>query len=139
MEAPIYQGGAVSAQIDAAQNAREAAQDEVEAAKLDINQRAATSYADMIGAQQRQAASERQLTSANYTRDVYRDEYRLSKRSLNDLLSVEQDVLQAENARAMAQFDGWDATVNYAAAVDNLLDMLGIERDKANGDRLPSL
>ncbi|MCW2484118.1 TolC family protein, partial [Candidatus Symbiopectobacterium sp. NZEC135] len=107
--------------------------------KLDINQRAATSYADMIGAQQRQAASERQLTSANYTRDVYRDEYRLSKRSLNDLLSVEQDVLQAENARATAQFDGWDATVNYAAAVDNLLDMLGIEREKANGDRLPSL
>lgn len=139
VEAPLYQGGAVSAQIDAAQNAREAAQAEVEAAKLDINQRAATSYADMIGAQQRQAASERQLTSANYTRDVYRDEYRLSKRSLNDLLSVEQDVLQAENARATAQFDGWDATVNYAAAVDNLLDMLGIERQQASGDRLPSL
>lgn len=57
VEAPIYQGGAVSAQIDAAQSAREAAQAEVEAAKLDINQRAATSYADMIGAQQRQNAS----------------------------------------------------------------------------------
>lgn len=57
IEAPIYQGGAVSAQIDAAQNAREAAQAEVEAAKLDINQRAATAYAGMIGAQQRQVAS----------------------------------------------------------------------------------
>lgn len=139
VEAPVYQGGAVSAQVDAATSARESAQAEVEAAKLDVNQRASTSYADMIGAQQRQLASDRQFSSANYTRDVYRDEYRLSKRSLNDLLSVEQDVLQAEIARVTAQFDGWEASVNYAAAVDNLLDMLGIERQRASGDTLPSL
>lgn len=139
VDAPVYQGGAVSAQVDAASYAREAAQAQVEAAKLDLNQRASTSYADIIGAQQRQLASERQFTSATYTREVYRDEYRLSKRSLNDLLSVEQDVLQAENSRVTAQYDGWDAAVNYAAAVDNLLDLLGIERQRASGDKLPSL
>ncbi|MCA6966798.1 TolC family outer membrane protein [Pectobacterium carotovorum] len=139
VEAPLYQGGAVSARVDAASGTREAAQAEVEAAKLDMNQKASTAYADLIGAQQREKASQQQITSATYTRNVYQDEYKLSKRSLNDLLSVEQDVLQAETSRIGALYDGWEAAVNYAAAVDNLLDILGIERHETTGETLPSL
>ncbi|CBA33028.1 type I secretion outer membrane protein, TolC family [Cronobacter sakazakii] len=70
---------------------------------------------------------------------MYRDEYRLSKRSLNDLLSIEQDVFQADTLAITARYDAWDAAVRYAAAVDNLLDMLGIERARMTGDTLPSL
>lgn len=70
---------------------------------------------------------------------MYRDEYQLSKRSLNDLLSVEQDVFSAESAAILARYDAWDAAVRYAGAVDNLLDMLGIERTRLTGDTLPSL
>lgn len=139
VDAPVYQGGAVSAKVRSAQGERAAAQAEVEKAKLDINQKASTSYADMIGAQQRQRAGDDQLLSATHTRSVYQDEYKLSKRSLNDLLSVEQDVFQADTMRLSALYDGWDATVQYAAAVDNLLDMLGIDRQKQAGDSLPSL
>ncbi|HHQ6579775.1 TPA: TolC family outer membrane protein [Serratia fonticola] len=139
VQAPIYQGGAVNAKVDAAEGDRQAAQAQVEAAKLDMNQKASTAYADLIGAQQRELAGAQQLSSADYTRSVYQDEYKLSKRSLNDLLSVEQDVLQAETSRVTALYDGWDAAVRYASAVDNLLDMLGIERQRASGDSLPSL
>lgn len=139
VEAPLYQGGLVSARTRSAEGEREAAQAAVQQAKLDINQNASTAYADMIGAQQRQLAGEAQLASADHTRDVYADEYRLSKRSLNDLLSVEQDVFQADSMRLTALYDGWDATVRYAAAVDNLLDIMGIDREKSSGDLLPSL
>jgi len=139
VNAPIYQGGAVSAKVRAAEAAREAAQAEVEKAKLDINQKASTAYADMIGGQQRQAAGEQQYASAEHTRSVYQDEYKLSKRSLNDLLSVELDVFQADTMRIGALYDGWDATVRYAAAVDNLVDMLGIDREKQSGESLPTL
>lgn len=139
VQAPIYQGGAVNAKVDSAEGARQAAQAQVEAAKLDMNQKASTAYADLIGAQHRELAGAQQLSSADYTRSVYQDEYKLSKRSLNDLLSVEQDVLQAETSRVTALYDGWDAAVRYASAVDNLLDMLGIERQRASGDDLPSL
>nr|WP_235600985.1 TolC family outer membrane protein [Yersinia entomophaga] len=139
VEAPLYQGGAVSARVRSAEGARAAAQAEVEKAKLDVNQRASTAYADMIGAQQRQLAGEQQLQSARHTREVYQDEYKLSKRSLNDLLSVEQDVLQADSMRLMALYDGWDATARYAAAVDNLVDMLGIDRVAQSGEKLPAL
>lgn len=139
VDAPVYQGGAVSAKTRAAEGERQAAQADVEKAKLDINQKASTAYADMIGGQQRQVAGEDQYSSATHTRSVYQDEYKLSKRSLNDLLSVEQDVFQADTMRIGALYDGWDATVRYAAAVDNLVDMLGIDRQKETGDTIPSL
>ena len=139
VDAPVYQGGAVSAKVRAAEGQRQAAQADVEKAKLDINQKASTAYADMIGGQQRQVAGEEQYGSATHTRSVYQDEYKLSKRSLNDLLSVEQDVFQADTSRIGALYDGWDATVRYAAAVDNLVDMLGIDRQKQTGDTIPTL
>ncbi|WP_454843193.1 TolC family outer membrane protein [Rahnella aceris] len=139
VDAPVYQGGAVSAKVRAAEGQRQAAQAEVEKAKLDINQKASAAYADMIGGQQRQLAGEEQFGSATHTRSVYQDEYKLSKRSLNDLLSVEQDVFQADTSRIGALYDGWNATVRYAAAVDNLVDMLGIDRHKQTGDTIPML
>ena len=139
VDAPLYQGGAVSARVDAAEGDRANARAEVEASKLNINQKAATAWADLTGARQRQEAGEMQFASAERARGVYQDEYRLSKRSLNDLLSIEQDVFQADTAAITARYDGWDAAVRYAAAADNLLDMLGIERSRTVGDTLPSL
>jgi adhesin transport system outer membrane protein len=139
VEAPLYQGGLVNAKTRAAEGDREAAEAAIQQSKLDINQHASTAYADMIGAQQRQTAGEAQLGSADHTRAVYADEYKLNKRSLNDLLSVEQDVFQADSSRLMALYDGWDATVRYAAAVDNLLDIMGIDREATSGQTLPSL
>ncbi|MBW9461713.1 TolC family outer membrane protein [Kluyvera sp. EC_51] len=139
VDAPLYQGGAVSARVDAAEGDRASAQAQVEASKLDMNQRAATAWADLTGAQIRQQAGEAQSATAELARRVYRDEYRLSKRSLNDLLSIEQDVFQADSATITARYDAWDAAVRYAGAADNLLDMLGIERSRTVGDDLPAL
>lgn len=139
VHAPLYQGGAVNAKVEHAEAARQSALAEVEAAKLDINQKASSAWADFIGAQQRGQAGGQQYDSADYARRIYQDEYRLGKRSLNDLLSVEMDVMQAQTSRVNAQYDGWDAAVRYASAVDNLLDILNIDRQPLVGDRLPSL
>ena len=139
VDARLYQGGAGSARVDAAEGDRANARAQVEASKLDINQKAATAWADLAGSQQRQQAGEIQYASAERARGVYQGEYQLSKRSLNDLLSVEQDVFQADTSTITARYDGWDAAVRYAAAADNLLDMLGIERSRTVGDTLPSL
>lgn len=65
------------------------------------------------------------------------NEYTLSKRSINDLLSVEQDVWSATSAKIMAEYDGWSAAINYASAVDNLLPLIGIEKNAAA--KLPDL
>ncbi|MCT4706593.1 TolC family outer membrane protein [Enterobacteriaceae bacterium H16N7] len=137
LEAPLYQGGAVSAQVDQARGARKIAESQVEQAKDDILQKASLALADWSGAKGRQDAGEVQLKNARRTRDVYKNEYKLSNRSLNDLLSVEQDVFQAAYAKINANYDGWVAVINYAAALDNLLPITGIKKNVTS--ELPSL
>jgi hypothetical protein len=78
-----------------------------------------------------------QLESALRVRDVYKNEYTLSKRSINDLLSVEQDVWAATSAKIMAEYDAWSSAINYASAVDNLMPIIGVEKNVAA--KLPDL
>ena len=75
---------------------------QVEQAKLDVLQRASVAYANWTGARGREEAGLAQSESAHKTRDVYQNEYKLGKRSLNDLLTVEQDVFQVNNLIPLA-------------------------------------
>ena len=137
VDAPLYQGGAVSARVRQAEGARQMASTQVDQARFDILQKAAVAQADWQGANGREQAGQQQLDNARRTRDVYKNEYTLSKRSLSDLLSVEQDIWQAALSRITAEYDSWVAAVNYAAALDTLLPLTGIEKNTAN--TLPDL
>ena len=137
VDAPIYQGGAVSARVRQAEGARAMASSQVEQACFNVLQKASVAMADWSGAQGRINAGSLQLENANRTREVYKSEYTLSKRSINDLLSVEQDVWQATSSKIMAEYDSWSAAINYATAVDNLLPLIGIEKNAAA--QLPDL
>lgn len=137
VNAPLYQGGAVSAQVQQAEGQQKISASQVEQAKLDVLQRASVAYANWTGARGREEAGLAQSESAHKTRDVYQNEYKLGKRSLNDLLTVEQDVFQAQSAEINANYDGWVAAVNYAAAVNNLILLAGIKQGLYND--LPDL
>lgn len=137
VDAPIYQGGAVSARVDQAEGARAVASSNLDQARLDILQKASIAQADWMGAQGRIHAGQLQLENAVRTRNVYKNEYTLSKRSINDLLSVEQDVWQAASSKIIASYDSWGAGINYASAIDNLMPLIGIEKNAAS--KLPDL
>lgn len=137
VDAPLYQGGAVSARVRQAEGARAMASSQVDQARFDVLQKASVAQADWMGAQGRMAAGKQQLDNALRARAVYKNEYTLSKRSINDLLSVEQDVWQATSAKISAEYDGWSAAINYASAVDNLIPLVGIEKNAAA--KLPDL
>ncbi|HGX3619429.1 TPA: TolC family outer membrane protein [Escherichia coli] len=137
VNAPLYQGGAVSAQVQQAEGQQKISASQVEQAKLDVLQRASVAYANWTGARGREEAGLAQSENAHKTRDVYQNEYKLGKRSLNDLLTVEQDVFQAQSAEINANYDGWVAAVNYAAAVNNLIPLVGIKQGLYN--ELPDL
>lgn len=137
VDAPLYQGGAVSARVDQAQGAKAMAASEEEKARFDILQKASSAMADWKGARGREDAGKFQLVNAMQTRSVYKNEYTLSKKSINDLLSVEQDVWQAQSSRINAEYDGWSAAIQYATAVDNLLPLIGIEKQASK--KLPDL
>ncbi len=137
VDAPLYQGGAVSAQVAQAEGQKRIAASQVDQAKLDILQRASVAFANWSGARGREQAGNAQSQSAQQSREVYKKEYQLGNRSLNDLLSVEQDVFQAQSAEINANYDGWIAAVNYAAAVNNLIPLAGIKEALQND--LPDL
>lgn len=126
VQAPIYQGGAVSARVDQAVGAQKISVSVVDQSKLDVLQKASVAFANWNGARGREQAGAMQSKNARQTRDVYKNEYKLSKRSLNDLLSVEQDVFQAQSSQIIADYDGWISAVNYATAVNNFLPLMGI-------------
>lgn len=137
IDAPLYQGGAVSARVRQAEGTRAMASSQVDQARFDVLQKASVAQADWTGARGRMAAGSLQLENALRARAVYKNEYTLSKRSINDLLSVEQDVWQATSAKIMAEYDGWSAAINYASAVDNLMTLIGVEKNAAA--KLPDL
>ncbi|XTZ40515.1 TolC family outer membrane protein [Salmonella enterica] len=137
VEAPIYQGGAVSARVQQAEGKRLVSETLVNQAKLDVLQKASVAFAELQGARGREKVSAEQAVSALKTREVYQGEYKLSTRTLNDLLSVEQDVFQAQSAEINAKYDGLRAAANYAASVNNLIPLLGLSSG-APGD-LPDL
>lgn len=123
---PLYQGGIVSSKIDQAQGGVISAEARIQKAKMEAEQRINSFYEDWQGAKARKANSDQQLKSALTTRDVYRNEYTLNTRSLNDLLSVEQDVFQAQQAQTMASYDILQASLSYAASTNSLLKKLNI-------------
>ena len=124
---PIYQGGAVSARVNQAEQDVLAARSDVNLVKLTVDQQASAAFANWHGADAREQLSISQIDIAQHTRSLYRDEYKLSERSLNDLLSVEQDVYQANSGKIVAHFDVQDAAINYAVALDNLLPLLDVD------------
>lgn len=137
IDAPLYQGGAVSARVRQAEGARAMAASQVDQARFDVLQKASVAMADWSGARGRMEAGNVQLENALRAREVYKNEYTLGKRSINDLLSVEQDVWQATSSKISAEYDSWASAVNYASAVDNLMQRIGIEKKTAA--KLPDL
>lgn len=137
IDAPLYQGGAVSARVRQAEGARAMAASQVDQARFDVLQKASVAMADWSGARGRMEAGNVQLENALRAREVYKNEYTLGKRSINDLLSVEQDVWQATSSKISAEYDSWASAVNYASAVDNLMQRIGIEKNAAA--KLPDL
>lgn len=60
---------------------------------------------------------------------VYKNEYILSKWSINDLFSVEQDVWQVMFVKIMVEYDGWSVVINYVFVVDNFMMFIGVEKN----------
>lgn len=128
LDVPLYTGGAVKARIAQAVGAKQSAEQSIHQVKFDVLSRAAVAHSNYTGSHSRYAVSAHQVDIATAARQVYLDEYRLSRRTVNDLMTVEQDLYQAHLALANAEFDGWDAAVAYAAAVDRLVELLKIHR-----------
>nr|WP_300310153.1 TolC family outer membrane protein [Halomonas sp.] len=136
MDAPIYQGGAVSARVRQAESQVKMSESQVNQARQDVLLAASTANSTLQGTRERTVAAQRQLQSSLKSRDVYRDEYLLGNRSVNDLLSTEQEVYQAKVAVKTAMYDQWKAVIDYRTAIHQLLPALRVQ---ARSDLLPDI
>lgn len=126
LDVPLYTGGAVSARVAQAVGAKESAEQSINKVKFDVMTNASTALSNYEGSRSNHIVSTRQVNIAKQARSVYLDEYKLSRRSVNDLITVEQDLYQSHLALLNAEFDGWDAAVEYASTIDGLVDVLDI-------------
>ncbi len=121
---PIYQGGTLTAQVKQASARVSIARQGLHQVKLDIIQSSDIALREFENARRLKHESLMQNKNAQRAKNIYQDEYLLGKRSLNDLLTVEQDLVQAIQSQINANFDSLLAVVNYLSISGELLNNL---------------
>lgn len=134
--APIYQGGALSAQVSAAVNALEAARQRVDTARLNAGDQARLLMQQMEGARQRLSVLDERKRSITEVRDLFRDQYMLGTRSILDLLNAEQEFYQAAADQESVRHDMWASLVGYIGATGMNRDFYHLNNEVVQGMEL---
>jgi outer membrane protein len=103
LSGPIYQGGAISSQIRRAIALRDAQRGNLHTVRHNIVQNVGNAYADLAALQASLTASEERIRAARVAFEGTREEATLGARTTLDVLTAEQELLDAETARISAQ------------------------------------
>jgi len=94
---PIYQGGGLTANRDAAQYSLDAATTAVRSAQLEVRQQLSAAQSASVSLQQALQIQARQQILTQKTRELYQQQYLdLGSRPFLDVLNAEQEVYQAQ-------------------------------------------
>jgi outer membrane protein len=103
LEAPIYQGGRLSALIRQAMANRDAQKGNLHVVRHSVRENAGVAWATLAAAGAQLEASGRQIEASRIAFDGVREEAKLGSRTTLDVLIAEQDLLDAESNRITAQ------------------------------------
>ncbi|ROS14986.1 adhesin transport system outer membrane protein [Raoultella sp. BIGb0399] len=104
VEMPIYQGGAMTASRDAAQQTLAAANAAIKTAQLDASQKLNASRDEAVNLAQSLGIQRRQQLLGEQTRELYQAQYlELGSRPLLDLLNVDQEIYQARFSQVLTE------------------------------------
>lgn len=120
LRAPIYQGGALSAQVRRAQANRDAQRGNLHVVRHDVQQNVGDAYARLSSAQASLQASDGQIRAARIAFRGVREEATLGARTTLDVLDAEQALLDAEAARISAQAQVYVAAYSVLSATGQL-------------------
>ncbi|HWZ47547.1 MAG TPA: TolC family protein [Herbaspirillum sp.] len=110
----IFEGGAGQARVSAALAEVAASEAEVENLKFSIEQNFNDLRSDLDGALERAGIYGQQSQQAVLERDTYREEYTLGKRTLNNLLDAQRNIMNAETQQVSNQFDAVRSAIKLA-------------------------
>ena len=117
---PIYQGGQVDAGVRSAVAQATAAQDTLVETELVVKERVRLAYADLASAQARLRLAAQQRTSGAKLVSGYKEQFRLARRTLLDLLNIQSEYASYQQAEALAQHDVKAAEYRITAALGQL-------------------
>ena len=117
---PLYSGGATTAAVQTAASQLKAAQYGLEEARLLAKEKAALAYQEWVNAQGRATQGESQARVGDKVVDGYRQQFRLARRQLLDLLNIQAESFGYQSAATTAFYDEQVARARMLAATGTL-------------------
>jgi adhesin transport system outer membrane protein len=120
LNAPLYTGGATSALVEGAQGQLKAAQFSMDEARLLAREKAALAWQEWASARSRAVVGSSQSDVGDNVVEGYRQQFRVARRSLLDLLNIQADSFNYRSAARAAFHDERLARVRLLAATGDL-------------------
>jgi adhesin transport system outer membrane protein len=117
---PLYSGGATSAAVQTAVGQLKAAEYGLDEARLLAREKAAFTYQDWVNAQGRALQGESQARVGDKVVEGYRQQFRLARRQLLDLLNIQAEAFGYQSAAVTALYDEQIARARMLAASGDL-------------------
>lgn len=117
---PIWQGGQTQAGVRSAAAQALAAQDTLSETELVIKERIRLAYADLASAQERLKLATQQRESGAKLVSGFREQFRMARRTLLDLLNIQSEYAGYQQSEALAQYDVQAAQYRISAAMGQL-------------------
>ncbi len=132
LNAPLYNGGANSAGLDAANSQVNAAQFALDEARILAREKAALAWQDWDSAKLRASTGASQSDVGDKLVQAYRQQFRVARRSLLDLLNIQAESFSYRSAALSAFHDERVARVRLLAATGDLARRFAPEPGQVN-------
>ena len=120
MTMPVYNGGAASAQVDAANSQLKAAQFALEEARMLAREKVGLAWQEWNSARSRTALGSSQASMGDKVVEGYRAQFRLARRSLLDLLNIQNEAFTYQSSANSAFHDERIARARLLASAGEL-------------------
>lgn len=127
VNAPFYNGGGTSALVESAINQVKSAEFALEEARLLAREKAAFAWQEWASAKGRSDTGSAQTLVGDKLVDSYRQQFRVARRSLLDLLNIQADTFNYRSASRAAFHDERLARVRLLAATGELAKRFSAE------------
>ena len=127
VNAPFYNGGGTSALVESAVNQVKSAEFALEEARLLAREKAALAWQEWASAKGRSDTGSAQTLVGDKLVDAYRQQFRVARRSLLDLLNIQADTFGYRSAARAAFHDERLARVRVLAATGELAKRFSAE------------
>jgi len=129
---PIFSGFQTYGAVGSAKNELVAVEQGLQEARLTIKERLLSSWSELMSARERKTRGERQVQTGTKLVSGYDQQFRVGRRSLLDLLTVQSDLYSYQSNTIIATYDERIAHARVIAAMGRLAQAYQVSEPKSN-------